>query len=79
MKTLIIYDNTGYIYLQMAGTYRVPEGGLNYLEIDIPEGKMLSGIDLTQTPNVAIFEDIPLSDAQKANIQTTAILKSLIQ
>lgn len=78
MKELIIYDTTGYIYFQMASPYRVPIG-IPFLEVDIPEGKMVTKIDVTQTPNIPVFENIPLSDAQKANIQTTTLLKALIQ
>lgn len=64
MKTLIIYDNTGYIYLQQTGTYRTPEGGLNFLEAEIPEGKILKKVDTTVTPNVPVYEDIPLTETE---------------
>ncbi len=41
VETLVIYDGTGYVYMQMTGSYRVPEGGLQYLETEIPEGKII--------------------------------------
>ncbi|UYZ37286.1 hypothetical protein OD350_06370 [Clostridium beijerinckii] len=84
MKTLIIYDNTGYIYIQITGSYRVPEGGLQFLEIEIPEGQILKGVDVSITPNVAILEDIPkteiellkdqVNDLAQANAELTSIV-----
>ncbi|MZK53425.1 hypothetical protein [Clostridium beijerinckii] len=62
MKTLVIYDNSGYIYIQMSGAYRKPQDGINYLEVEIPEGKILKAIDTTTTPHTPIFEDIPKSE-----------------
>ena len=63
MNTLIIYDNTGYIYVNITGSYRKPTG-LQYLITEIPEGKILTGVDVSVTPNIAIFEDIPLSETE---------------
>lgn len=64
MQTLLIYDNTGYIYVQITGSYRTPEGGLQFIETEIPEGKQIVSVDVRTTPNVAIFEDIPPSDTE---------------
>lgn len=75
MKTLIIYDNTGYIYFQMTNGYRVPEGGLDFLEIEIPEGKIVKSVDISVMPNVAIFEDIPKSDIEIATTKITELEK----
>ncbi len=61
MKSLAIYDNTGTIYLQMNDTYIAPES-IEFLEVEIPDGKILKSIDTSVTPNVAVFEDTPLSD-----------------
>ncbi|SFC63785.1 hypothetical protein [Clostridium uliginosum] len=61
MKTLIIYDNTGNIFLQMGVSYRVPEGGIQYLETEIPEGKLIKNIDISVTPHKPVLEDIPKS------------------
>ncbi|WP_238917268.1 hypothetical protein [Clostridium sp. YIM B02555] len=70
MKTLIIYDNTGTIFSSpITGSYQKPQGQLNYLEIEIPEGKILKGIDTSKIPNVPIFEDIPKTDLEKAQEQ----------
>jgi len=79
MKTLIIYDNTGYIYMTMSGTYNLPQGGIQFLEVEVPVGKQLKGIDTTVTPNVSIFEDIPLSETeilkQKVEEQELALIE----
>lgn len=62
MKTLVIYDNSGYIYIQMSGAYIKPQGGINYLEVEIPDGKILKGIDTSVIPNIPIYEDIPITE-----------------
>lgn len=65
MKTLIIYDSKGTIFLQISGSYVVPQGGLQYLDVEIPTGKQIKGIDITVTPNTVIYEDIPLSETEQ--------------
>jgi outer membrane protein assembly factor BamA len=72
MKTLLIYDNTGYIYVQITSSYRVPEGGLQFLEIEIPEGQILKGVDVSVTPNVPIFEEIPKTEVESMQEQLLA-------
>ena len=69
MNTLIIYDNTGYIISQMAGSIREPQGGVQFLWVEIPTGKQLkiahgSGIDVSKTPHQAILEDIPKTEIE---------------
>lgn len=69
MNTLIIYDNTGYIISQMAGSIREPQGGVQFLWAEIPEGKQLKitdgiGVDVTKTPHQAILEDIPKTEIE---------------
>lgn len=59
-KTLIIYDNEGYIVLQMSGNYRVPVG-IPYLEVEIPENKIITGINIET--NEPILEDRPKTDS----------------
>lgn len=61
MKTLIIYDNEGYIIQTITGFYRVPVG-IPYLEIEIPEGKYIAGVNVdTKEP---VLEDLPKSENQ---------------
>lgn len=78
MKALIIYGNTGYVYQQMSGGYRKPEGGLDFLEVEIPEGKILKSINTTKTPNVPIFEDIPKTESEKTQEQLLATQAQLV-
>ena len=80
MKTLIIYDNTGYIYVQMASTSnRIPQGGMKYIEVEVPTQKRAVSMDITKTPNIPIYEDIPLTETellqQKVAEQELAILE----
>jgi hypothetical protein len=73
VKTLVLYDDTGYIYMQMTGTYRIPQAGLNYLEIEIPDGKILKSIDINVTPNIPVYENMPVPEVQviKQQLQET--------
>jgi hypothetical protein len=65
MKSLIIYDNEGFIVDQKFGEgYRIPVG-IPYLELDIPTGKQAISVDVSVTPNVPIYENIPETDSQK--------------
>jgi len=69
MNTLIIYDNTGYVISTMAGSIREPQGGVQFLWVEIPEGKRLKltdgiGVDVTKTPHQAILEDIPKTEIE---------------
>lgn len=79
MKTLIIYDNTGYIFLQITGSYQTPQGGVQYIETEIEDGKILKSVDVTVTPNVPIYENIPLSETellkQKVAEQESALIE----
>ncbi|MBN1079326.1 hypothetical protein [Clostridium botulinum] len=76
MKTLIIYDNTGFIILQQSGPYRVPEGGVQYLVIEIPENKRLKSIDTSVIPHKAILENIPKSEIELLKEKIESLEKS---
>ena len=69
MKTLIIYDNTGYIYLQITGSYKIPQGGLNYLEVDEDsfKGKIIKSVN-AETKEL-VLEDIPKTELEKTQYQ----------
>ncbi len=56
MKTLVVYDNTGKIYYQASGDYTKPQG-LQYIEVEIPKGKYIAGVD--PKTHTAILEEIP--------------------
>ncbi len=86
MKTLIIYDNEGYIISTRQGqpSPRVPVG-VPYLEVEIHEGKQIKitdgiGVDVSVTPHEVILEDIPpteielLKEQQQELSDTIAVL-----
>lgn len=68
MKTMIIYDTTGYIIKQVTGSpesYYIPVG-IPYLELDEEtyKGKIIDKIDVSVMPNVPIFLDLPKTETQ---------------
>ncbi len=86
MKTLIIYDNEGYIISTRQGqpSPRVPVG-VPYLEVEIHEGKQIKitdgiSVDVSVTPHEVILEDIPpteielLKEQQQELSDTIAVL-----
>lgn len=80
-NTLVIYDTTGYIFQQITGSYRVPQG-IPYLEVGIPEGKQIKytngiGVDVSVTPHQVILEDIPPSEIDQLK-QTVADLTEIV-
>ena len=77
MKTLAIYDNTGCIFLQITGSYVIPQGGVQYLEIEIPEGKIIKSIDTSVTPHEPVFEDAPKSEIDVLKEQQVLMQKAL--
>lgn len=79
MKALIIYDNTGYVYMNVAGSYITPQGGVQFLEIEIPDGKVMKGVDITVTPNVPILEDIPLTESEILKQRITELETALVE
>lgn len=61
MKTLIFYDNNGQIFTQITGEYLIPVG-LQHMEIELIQGKQVTGVDVSVTPHQVILEDIPKSE-----------------
>ncbi len=72
MRTLIVYDETGYIIYQASGDVREPVG-IPFLWVDVPEGKQITGVDVTVTPNAAILEDIPKNETQLLKEQVDSL------
>lgn len=63
MRVLIIYDNNGTIFMQSSGSeLKEPQGGVQYMIVDVPVGKQIIGVDVSVTPHQPIFEDIPPSE-----------------
>lgn len=80
---LVIYDNKGMVYFAGTG-YPEPEG-LQYMNVEIPEGKYFKGIDVSVMPHQPVFEDIPKSDMEilkekvaELEAQNQALLKGKI-
>ncbi len=61
MKKIIIYDNEGFIILQQSGSYRVPKGEIQFLEIDIPENRIVKEIDVSSNEHKVVFTEISKS------------------
>lgn len=64
MKTLVIYDDSGSILMQRSGVYTTPEY-VNFAEIEIPDGKIINGMDITTDIPAPIFIDLPKSDKER--------------
>jgi len=80
--TLVIYDNQGQIFSQVTGNYLVPQGGVQYLEVDVPDGKRIASIDVSTTPHQAVFEDIPpseIEDLRQELADTNALLLDFME
>lgn len=55
MKTMLIYDNAGTIWVSITGDYAKPDG-LPYLETEIPAGYYAKSVDTgTKEPVLAEF------------------------
>lgn len=55
MQTLLIYDNSGTIWVNVTGDYAVPDG-LPYIETEIPAGYYAKSVDTgTKEPVLAEF------------------------
>jgi len=64
METIIIYDDLGKVFSVISGDVLIPQGGVQYLAVDIPEGKQIKftdgiGVDVSVTPHQVILEDRP--------------------
>lgn len=77
MRTLIIYDNQGQIFSKIGGSYILPNGGVQFLEIDIPDNKTVNKVDTTLTPHMAILEDVPKSEVDLLKEQINTMQKAL--
>lgn len=78
MKTLVIYDSSGRIYLMQYGATETPQGIL-YMWVDIPEGAILERIDVTDDNNhKPVYTYLPESDIGKLQNQVRQISDELI-
>ena len=77
MTTLIIYDNVGNIYYQASGSVVEPQGGLQYLMVEVPEGKRIVSVDTSTDPHTVIFEDIPQTEIEELKDENAALLAKI--
>ena len=73
-RALIIYDDTGFILSNMSGSVREPVG-IPFIWVEIPEGKTITSVDVSVTPNVAILEDAPVSEIAKVQSDITSLFE----
>ncbi|NFN93604.1 hypothetical protein FDB28_05755 [Clostridium botulinum] len=74
MKTLILYDSTGREIFSQRGCPYEPLGEVKSLITDIPEEKILKGVDAkTGQP---ILEDIPKSEVELLKEKIESLEKS---
>jgi len=74
MQTLIIYDNQGKIFSNIKEGYLIPQGGVQFLEVEVPLKKRVVSVDVSVTPHVAILEDIPKTELEI--LQAAQLLQS---
>lgn len=62
MQTLLIYDNSGTIWVNVTGDYAVPDG-LPYIETEIPAGHYAASVNTdTKEP---VLAEIPKSETDQ--------------
>lgn len=79
MKTLVVYDNSGNIFSQISGSYLLPQGGIQYVEVEVPEGKKIVGVDVSATPHQVILEDIPKTEMELLKEENVKIKESMAE
>lgn len=72
MEYLIIYDNSGFVISRMSGIVHEPVG-VPFLYTTVPDGKYVSSIDVSVTPNAPILSDYPKSEVQLLKEQITSL------
>lgn len=77
--TRVLYDNTGKVFDIRDGYYEIPQGGINYLEVDVPAGKHIVSVDTTVAPHVVVLEDNPVSDVDILKVQVADLTLALAE
>lgn len=75
---LVIFDSTGTTYFAGTG-YKTPSGTLSCLEIEVPEGKYLNGVDTSVDPPQPIFKDIPKTETEKLKEEVEMLKGSILE
>lgn len=62
--TLIIYDSNGVIYYQSSGNVQEPSGGLQFLWVEVPQGKFVESIDTSNELHEPVFMQLPKNETE---------------
>lgn len=76
MDTLVIYDETGFIYVEQTGDFRTPQG-LRNLVVKVPTGKRVKSITISETGDTVVYEDLPKSPMQLLQEQLDNVQSAL--
>lgn len=86
MKTLIVYDDSGYLLSMRSGDSDPREPiGVPFLWVDVPKGKKVAAsdegivVDTSVTPHQVIFEDVPPSEVDMLRQQVTELQDALVE
>ncbi len=63
--TLIIYDDQGEVFSNITGNYLIPQGGVQFMEVEVPNGKRVASVDVSVTPHQVVLEDIPPTEIEQ--------------
>ena len=77
--TLVIYDSNGTIFYQATGDVIEPAGGLLYLWIEVPFGKILKSVDTSKEDHEPVFEELPKSELDNVKEQLVSIQIALAE
>ncbi len=72
-QTLVIYDSSGTIFYQVQGDVQEPSGGVLFMWLEIPEGRILRSIDTTGEIHIPVYEDMPKNELDDVKEQLTAV------
>lgn len=85
MRTMIIYDNAGYI-VDIGGGEPSPREpvGIPFMFVEIPQGKRIKitdgiGVDTSITPHQVVLEDIPPSEIDSLKEENVKIKESMAE
>lgn len=62
MRTLIIYDDSGKIFMQISGEFEIPKGGLNYIIVNIENGMIAKNVN--PITKEVVFEKLPKNQTE---------------
>lgn len=77
MKTLIIYNKTnGNILFTQSINEDIENDVFTNICTEVPEGQILKGIDMSVSPNIATFEDIPKTEIELLKEQVGSLIQA---